>query len=63
MKIKTLDELRSARQSLSEEVKATERCFADRTETALQFVSLGKMVLPLIKKLRSSLFGTPFARS
>ena len=58
-----MDQLRMVRQALSEEIAASERCFTSRAENTFQLFSLGKMILPLIKKLKESLSGTPFAKS
>ena len=60
-KISTLEELRAARKTLSDAITASERRFSARIDSALHFFSLGKIILPLIKKLRSSISGTPFA--
>lgn len=61
-KISSLNELRAARKSLSDAISASERQFSARFDTLLGYFSLGKILLPLIKKLRASLSGTPFAK-
>lgn len=60
-RIATLEELRTARKKLSDTITVSERRFSSRIGSALQIFSLGKIVLPLVKKLRSSISGTPFA--
>lgn len=63
LNISTLHQLRMARKALSEEINLSERNFTDRMDATLQFFRLGKMILPLIKILRTFLSGTPFANS
>jgi hypothetical protein len=58
-----LEELRTARKKLSDTITVSERRFSSRIGSALQIFSLGKIVLPLIKKLRDAISGTPFAKS
>jgi hypothetical protein len=60
-RIETLEELRTARKKLSDTITVSERRFSSRIGSALQIFSLGKIILPLVKKLRSSISGTPFA--
>lgn len=60
-RIATLEELRTARKKLSDTITVSERRFSSRIGSALQIFSLGKIILPLVKKLRSSISGTPFA--
>lgn len=60
-RIETLEELRTARKKLSDTITVSERRFSSRIGSALQIFSLGKIVLPLIKKLRDAISGTPFA--
>lgn len=60
-RIATLEELRTARKKLSDTITVSERRFYSRIGSALQIFSLGKIILPLVKKLRSSISGTPFA--
>ena len=62
-RIATLEELRTARKKLSDIITVSERRFSSRIGSALQIFSLGKIVLPLIKKLRDAISGTPFAKS
>ena len=62
-RIATLEELRTARKKLSDTITVSERRFYSRIGSALQIFSLGKIVLPLIKKLRDAISGTPFAKS
>lgn len=62
-RIETLEELRTARKKLSDTITVSERRFYSRIGSALQIFSLGKIILPLVKKLRSSISGTPFAKS
>lgn len=62
-RIETLEELRTARKKLSDTITVSERRFSSRIGSALQIFSLGKIILPLVKKLRSSISGTPFAKS
>ena len=62
-RIATLEELRTARKKLSDTIIVSERRFSSRIGSALQIFSLGKIVLPLIKKLRDAISGTPFAKS
>jgi hypothetical protein len=62
-RIATLEELRTARKKLSDTITVSERRFSSRIGSALQIFSLGKIVLPLIKKLRDAISGTPFAKS
>ena len=62
-RIATLEELRIARKKLSDTITVSERRFSSRIGSALQIFSLGKIILPLVKKLRSSISGTPFAKS
>lgn len=62
-RIETLEELRTARKKLSDAITVSERRFSSRIGSALQIFSLGKIILPLVKKLRSSISGTPFAKS
>lgn len=62
-RIATLEELRTARKKLSDTITVSERRFSSRIGSALQIFSLGKIILPLVKKLRSSISGTPFAKS
>ena len=62
-RIETLEELRTARKKLSDTITVSERRFSSRIGSALQIFNLGKIILPLIKKLRSSISGTPFAKS
>ena len=62
-RIETLEELRTARKKLSDTITVSERRFSFRIGSALQIFSLGKIILPLVKKLRSSISGTPFAKS
>lgn len=62
-RIATLEELRTARKKLSDTITVSERRFYSRIGSALQIFSLGKIILPLVKKLRSSISGTPFAKS
>jgi hypothetical protein len=62
-RIETLEELRTARKKLSDTITVSERRFSSRIGSALQIFSLGKIVLPLIKKLRDAISGTPFAKS
>ena len=62
-RIETLEELRTARKKLSDTITVSERRFSSRIGSALQVFSLGKIILPLVKKLRSSISGTPFAKS
>lgn len=61
-RIATLEELRTARNKLSDTITVSERRFSSRIGSALQIFSLGKIVLPLIKKLRDAISGTPFAK-
>lgn len=61
-RIETLEELRTARKKLSDTITVSERRFSSRIGSALQIFSLGKIVLPLIKKLRDAISGTPFAK-
>ncbi len=63
LKISSLEELRDARRTLADAITATERRFSGRMEASLNLFSLGKIIVPLIKKLRSHLSGTPFAKS
>ena len=63
LKISTLTELRTARKSLSEAISASEKRISDRAASALQLFQLRKLVLPLIKKLRAFISGTPFAKT
>ena len=60
-RIETLEELRTARKKLSDTITVSERRFYSRIGSALQIFSLGKIILPLVKKLRRSISGTPFA--
>jgi hypothetical protein len=62
-RIATLEELRTARKKLSDTITVSERRFSSRIGSAIQIFSLGKIVLPLIKKLRDAISGTPFAKS
>ena len=62
-RIATFEELRTARKKLSDTITVSERRFSSRIGSALQIFSLGKIILPLVKKLRSSISGTPFAKS
>lgn len=62
-RIATLEELRTARKKLSDTITVSERRFSSRIGSALQIFSLGKIVLPLIKKLRDAISGTSFAKS
>lgn len=62
-RIETLEELRTARKKLSDTITVSERRFSSRIDSALQIFNLGKIVLPLIKKLRDAISGTPFAKS
>jgi hypothetical protein len=62
LNISTLDELRAARNSVSAAIKASERKFTGRIDSFRRYFSLGKILLPLIKKLRASISGTPFAQ-
>lgn len=62
-RIATLEELRTARKKLSDTITVSERRFSSRIGSALQIFSLGKIVLPLIRKLRDAISGTPFAKS
>lgn len=62
LNISTLDELRAARNSVSAAIKASERKFTGRIDSFRRYFSLGKILLPLIKKLRASISGTPFAK-
>lgn len=62
LKISNLEELRAARKTLSDAITASERGFSARIDSALHIFSLGKIILPLIKKLRASISGTPFAK-
>ena len=62
-RIATLEELRTARKKLSDTITVSERRFSSRIGSALQIFSLGKIVLPLVKKLRDAISGTPFAKS
>lgn len=62
-RIATLEELRTARKKLSDTITVSERRFSSRIGSALQIFSLGKIILPLVKKLRSSISGTSFAKS
>jgi hypothetical protein len=62
-RIETLEELRTARKKLSDTITVSERRFSSRIGSALQIFSLGKIILPLIKKLRDAISGTPFAKS
>lgn len=62
-RIETLEELRTARKKLSDTITVSERRFSSRIGSALQIFSLGKIVLPLVKKLRDAISGTPFAKS
>jgi hypothetical protein len=63
LKISTLTELRTARKSLSEAISASEKRISDRAASALQLFQLRKLLLPLIKKLRAFISGTPFAKT
>lgn len=63
LKISTLTELRIARKSLSEAISASEKRISDRAASALQLFQLRKLFLPLIKKLRAFISGTPFAKT
>lgn len=62
-RIATLEELRTARKKLSDTITVSERRFFSRIGSALQIFSLGKIILPLVKKLRDAISGTPFAKS
>lgn len=62
-RIATLEELRTARKKLSDTITVSERRFSSRIGSALQIFSLGKIILPLVKKLRDAISGTPFAKS
>ena len=62
-KISSLEELRYARKMLSDSITVSERSFSARIDSTIRIFSLGKILLPLIKKLRSSISGTPFAKS
>ena len=61
--IATLEELRTARKKISDAITVSERRFSSCIDPALQIFSLGKIILPLVKKLRSFISGTPFAKS
>jgi hypothetical protein len=61
-RIATLEELRTARKKLSDTITVSERRFSSRIGSALQIFSLGKIILPLVKKLRDAISGTPFAK-
>lgn len=63
LKISSLEELRDARRSLSDAISACESRFSGRVAASLNLFSLGKIIVPLIKKLRSHISGTPFAKS
>ena len=63
LKISSLEELRDARRTLADAITATERRFSGRMEASLSLFSLGKIILPLVKKLRDAISGTPFAKS
>ena len=62
-KISSLEELRYARKMLSDAITVSERSFSARIDSTIRIFSLGKILLHLIKKLRSSISGTPFAKS
>ena len=61
--IATLEELRTARKKISDAITVSERRFSSRIGSALQIFNLRKFILPLVKKLRRSISGTPFAKS
>jgi hypothetical protein len=63
LKISTLVELRTARKSLSGAITASEKRLSDRAASALRFFQLRKILLPLVKKLRASISGIPFAKT
>lgn len=63
MKISTLEGLRAARKAVSEDIAACERMFADRIHEAAYAFSLKKLLLLVLKKLRTAISGTPFAKS
>ncbi len=63
MKISTLEGLRAARKAVSEDIAASERMFSDRIHGAASAFSLKKLLLPALKKLRTAISGTPFAKS
>lgn len=62
-KISSLEELRYARKMLSDAITVSERSFSARIDSTIRIFSLGKIILPLVKKLRSFISGTPFAKS
>ena len=61
--ITTLEQLRAVRRTLSEEIISSQRRLTGRLEYSIRIFGLGKMLLPLIKKLRTIISGTPFAKS
>jgi hypothetical protein len=61
--IATLEELRAVRKSISESIAVSERRFSSRIGSAFHVFSIGKILLPLIKMLRTFISGTPFAKS
>ena len=63
MKISTLQGLRAARKVVSEDILARERMFADRVHGVAYAFSLKKLLLLVLKKLRTAISGTPFAKS
>ena len=62
-KIASLEQLRAARRALSEEMNVSQRHLTGRIESSIRLFSLGKILLPFIKRLRIIISGTPFAKS
>ena len=60
--IATLEQLRAVRRSLLQEIMTSRRHLTGRVETSIRLFSLGKILLPVIKQLRTIISGTSFAK-
>ena len=61
--ITSIDQLRTVIKTLSAETSAYEKRLSDHMQTLASVFSLKAILLPLIRKLRDMLSGTPFAKS
>ena len=61
--ITSRDQLRTVIKTLSAETSAYEKRLSDRMQTLASVFSLKAILLPLIRKLRDMLSGTPFANT
>ena len=62
-KIASMDQLRRARRYVSSEIISSEKRISSRLDSSIRHISIGKLIVPLVRKLRTAISGMPFAKS